>query len=164
MAAAAGTVETTQQAPEVELQSRIDALQSGLKDYMTNQKDVLKEMVATLTQIQKLVTKTVRMKSKGRRRNTTPQQYRLATKDAKTLSKLGLSGDVFSRSQVMKAVSAYIREHNLQNPDKKSVWVADAGISKVLDVKKGSENSYLQINKLITPFFKDAEKVATESS
>jgi len=52
----------------------------------------------------------------------------------------------------------------LQNPDKKTVWVADTTISKVLDVSKGSENTYLSINQLITPIVKASTKVATESS
>lgn len=157
---ATNTIETT---PESEIQGRIETLRTNLKDYIDTQKVVMKEMVTTLGQIEKLFAKTVRQKSK-RRRQTTPQRYSLDSKVAKSLSKLGLSGNVFTRSEVMKGVSAYIREHNLQNKENKSVWFADATISKVLSVAKGSENSYLQINKLITPLFKTATKVAPEEA
>lgn len=158
------TEQQVQQTPSDEIQERIESLQTNLKDYMVKQKDVMKDMVSTLTQVQKLITKTLKQKSKGRRRNTTVHRYKLDAKSAKSLSKIGLSGDTFSRSEVMKAVSAYIKQHNLQNPDKKTVWEPDSTLTKVFGVKKGEECSYLQINKFIAPFFKDAEKVEPEAA
>lgn len=147
--------------PEQEIQARIESLQTNLKAYMDSQKTVMKEMVSAIGNIQKLFAKSVRSnKGKSRRRVSNPQRYELDSKTAKGINKLGLEGNTFSRSDLMKGISAYIREHKLQNADKKTVWLADATIAKVLNVAKGSENSYLQINQLITPLLKDATKVA----
>lgn len=120
-------------------------------------------MVSTLGQIEKLFNKASKTK-KSRRRKSAPQKFQLESKTAKTLSKLGLEGDTFTRAELMQGISAYIRNKNLQNPDKKTVWLADSTISKVLGVSKGSENTYLSINQLITPIVKASTKVATESS
>ena len=120
----------------------------------------MKDMVSTLTQLQKLVTKSARQKNKGRSRNTTVHRFKLQDDHAKSLSSLGLSGDTFTRSEVMKAVSAYIKSKSLQNDNKKTVWKADKTLIKLFGLKKSEEYSYLHINKFIVPFFKEAEKVA----
>lgn len=165
MASTAQTTEVASVTPEQEIQSRIESLQTNLKSYMDSQKTVMKEMVTTIGQIQKLFAKTVRSHNKkSRRRVSNPQMYKLDTKVYKGLQKLGISGETFSRADLMKGISGYIREHNLQNPKKKTVWIADASISKVLGVSKGSENSYLQINQLITPLLATATKITQTSS
>lgn len=157
-------VATTEPATsEQEIKSRIETLQSNLKNFMDSQKTVLKEMVSTLGQIEKLFNKASKTK-KSRRRKSAPQKFQLESKTVKSLSKLGLEGDTFTRAELMQGISGYIRNMKLQNPDKKTVWVADTTISKVLDVSKGSENTYLSINQLITPIVKASTKVATESS
>lgn len=148
-----------QQAPEDEIQERIQLLQSELKDYIVKQKDVMRNMLQTLSGLQKSVAKAARMSNKSRRRKSPVHRFKLNSKSVKTLSSLGLSGDTFSRSEVMKAVSAYVKSKSLQNPNKKTVWSPDKTLQKMFSLKKGDEYSYLQINKFIAPFFKDAEKV-----
>jgi chromatin remodeling complex protein RSC6 len=164
-AAATAATETT---PEQEIQARIESLQSNLKGYMDSQKTVLKDMVSTLGQIQKLFAKTVRSKGKSRRRVSPPQYFKLEAKTAKSFAKLGLKGDTFTRSELMKSVSAYVRAHNLQKEinGKKTGWSADATLAKVLGISKGSVNTYLQINEFVTPIIKASTKVSapTESA
>jgi hypothetical protein len=152
------------QTPEQEIQSRIESLQSNLKSYMDSQKTVMKDMVSTLGQIQKLFNKAAKSKNKTRRRVSNPQQFVLDSKVAKKLAKLGLKEAQYSRSALMKGISAYIREKSLQNPDKKTVWVADSTIASALGISKGDEKSYLSINQLITPLLENATKVAASES
>lgn len=150
--------------PEQEIQERIDSLQTNLTTYMNSQKTVMKDMVSTLSQIQKLFTKTAKSKTKTRRRVSNPQQFVLDSKVAKKLTKLGLKETQYSRSALMKGISSYIRKKSLQNPEKKTVWVADATIASALGLTKGDEKSYLSINQLISPLLENATKVSAQES
>jgi DNA gyrase/topoisomerase IV subunit B len=98
--ATAATTDAVSVTPEQEIKSRIETLQSNLKNYMDSQKTVLKEMVSTLGQIEKLFNKASKTK-KTRRRKSAPQRFQLEAKTAKSLSKLGLEGDTFTRAELM---------------------------------------------------------------
>lgn len=153
-----------EQTPAQELRARIEALQQSIKAFADTQRAVLKEMVGALGDLNKQLTKL--SKAKKPRKKSPPQQFKLEAKAAKSLHKLGLKGDTFTRAELMKGVSTYIRENKLQKEDDKKLWVADATLSKVFDVSKGDEKTYLSLTQLVTPLIRAATKVAapTESA
>ncbi|KAJ3697091.1 hypothetical protein LUZ61_000796 [Rhynchospora tenuis] len=56
-----------------------------------------------------------------------------------------------ARTDVIKAVWAYIKENNLQDPEKKRIIVCDEKLKKVLGGKDRVD--FLEVSKLLNPHF-----------
>ncbi|XVF45017.1 hypothetical protein PTKIN_Ptkin02bG0171900 [Pterospermum kingtungense] len=56
-----------------------------------------------------------------------------------------------SRTQALKLIWAYIKEHNLQDPENKKIIVCDEKLKKILGGK--DRVGFLEISGLITPHF-----------
>ena len=159
-AAASTTVtNTVEQTQDVEIITRIDEMRTALKARMVAEREQLKEMVSILDSMEKKVKALSR--KKRTRRTSPPQQYKFEGKVVKHFAKLGLKGDVFTRKEVMKAVSNYISSNDLKDKKERNLWTADATLAKILSVTKGSQHTHLKVNQLITPFFRGATKVSS---
>ena len=64
-------------------------------------------------------------------------------------------GELKSRTDVTRFLCSYIKEHNLQNPENKSVIVPDKKLQKLLDPKKSLKEplKYTLMMRLIQPHF-----------
>jgi chromatin remodeling complex protein RSC6 len=70
-------------------------------------------------------------------------------------------GTEMARTEVTREINAYIREHNLQNPENRRFIVPDAKLRKLLKLKKEDELSYFNLQKFMSPHFTKVEAPAT---
>jgi chromatin remodeling complex protein RSC6 len=63
------------------------------------------------------------------------------------------AGTEMSRTDVTKALHAYIQEHKLKNKDNGRIIEADAPLSKLLKLKKDEQLTYFNLQKYMTPHF-----------
>lgn len=62
-------------------------------------------------------------------------------------------GTEMARTEVTKALHAYIQQHQLKNKDNGRIIEADSALSKLLKLKKGEELTYFNLQKFMTPHF-----------
>jgi len=67
-----------------------------------------------------------------------------------------LGADEMTRTDVVKQLHHYIKEHNLQNPQNKREILFDTKLQEVFKTKK---TDYFKINKLISQHAKPADEV-----
>ena len=63
------------------------------------------------------------------------------------------AGTEMARTEVTKALHAYIQEHKLKNKDNGRIIEADAPLSKLLKLKKDEQLTYFNLQKYMTPHF-----------
>ena len=63
------------------------------------------------------------------------------------------TGTEMARTEVTKALHAYIQEHKLKNKDNGRIIEADAPLSKLLNLKKDEQLTYFNLQKFMTPHF-----------
>lgn len=67
---------------------------------------------------------------------------------------LGLpEGELISRSEVTKAITAYVNEHKLKHPENGRQIVLDDKLKDLLQVPEGTVVTYLNIQKYISPYY-----------
>ena len=62
-------------------------------------------------------------------------------------------GTELARTEVTKALHAYIQSHQLKNKDNGRIIEADSALSKLLKLQKGEELTYFNLQKYMTPHF-----------
>jgi chromatin remodeling complex protein RSC6 len=63
------------------------------------------------------------------------------------------AGTEMARTEVTKALHAYIQSHQLKNKDNGRIIEADGALSKLLKLQKGEELTYFNLQKYMTPHF-----------
>lgn len=66
------------------------------------------------------------------------------------------SGTMMARTEVTKAINAYVREHDLKDKNNGRVIQADSALKNLLRLKKGDELTYFNLQRYMTPHFTKA--------
>lgn len=69
-------------------------------------------------------------------------------------------GSEMARTDVTREINAYIKEHNLQNPENRRFINPDAKLRKLLKLGKTDELSYFNLQKYMSPHFTKVEATA----
>ena len=73
---------------------------------------------------------------------------------------LGLSkGELISRTDVTKRIHTYCKEQNLQNPDDKRKITPDSSLKKLLNLQKGDELTFFNLQKYMKVHFPNKDGV-----
>lgn len=143
-----------------QLRTRFNELRTSFTEYNSN-----------LTAFDKLATRTVKALQKGRRRRATNGEYTpsgfnkpspISTELAAFLNK---PSDIqMSRTEVTRALSAYIKQHNLQNPENRKFIVPDAPLASLLRVSRDDSLSYFNLQKHLKHLFISREQTQQQSA
>lgn len=71
------------------------------------------------------------------------------------------TGTEMARTEVTKEINAYIRANKLQDPKNGRIIKADAKLQTLLNLKKGDELTYFNLQKYMSPHFAKATKTAS---
>jgi upstream activation factor subunit UAF30 len=75
------------------------------------------------------------------------------------------TGTEMARTEVTKEINAYIRANKLQDPDNGRIIMADSKLQTLLNLKKGDELTYFNLQKYMSPHFaKAGAKIASVSA
>jgi chromatin remodeling complex protein RSC6 len=66
-----------------------------------------------------------------------------------------------ARTEVTKEINAYIRANKLQDPKNGRIIQADAKLQTLLNLKKGDELTYFNLQKYMSPHFAKAVKTVS---
>lgn len=66
------------------------------------------------------------------------------------------TGTEMARTEVTKEINAYIRANKLQDPDNGRIIMADSKLQTLLNLKKGDELTYFNLQKYMSPHFAKA--------
>lgn len=131
------------------LTSKIQSVLSQLKGTQTDLKQLNKEVTKELNQRRK----------KGKKRvvdpNKEPSGFAKKTKVTNVLLKfLGHQEDtLMSRTEVTKGISAYIKQHDLQNPKNRREIVPNAALRKLLAVPTSETLTFFNLQKYLKVHF-----------
>ena len=143
-----------------EFGSKLQTLSSGLSslrsDFRTLERNVAREMRAA----QKV------SKRKRKSGNRAPSGFVKPTLISKELAEfLGKpAGTEWARTEVTREINAYIRQHNLQDKENGRKINPDTKLKALLQLKKGEELTYFNLQKYMSPHFAKATPVAAASS
>ena len=77
---------------------------------------------------------------------------------------LGVSNDTqLARTEVTKKVTSYVKEHGLQNPQKKTEIVPDAKLGGLLNVPNGEKLTYFNLQKYMKVHFNKVASAVTSA-
>ena len=73
-------------------------------------------------------------------------------------------GTMISRTDATRKIAAYIKEHNLQNPENRREILWDAKLGMLFQLQSGDNLNYFNLQRYIKPhFIKEIEKISTDS-
>ena len=142
-----------------EFGSKLQTLSSGLSslrsDFRTLERNVAREMRAA----QKV------SKRKRKSGNRAPSGFVKPTLISKELAEfLGKpAGTESARTEVTREINAYIRQHSLQDKENGRKINPDSKLKALLQLKKGEELTYFNLQKYMSPHFAKATPVAASS-
>jgi upstream activation factor subunit UAF30 len=68
---------------------------------------------------------------------------------------------MLSRTDATRKIAAYIKEHNLQNPDNRREILSDATLTSLFSLTKEDKLNYFNLQRYIKPhFIKEVKTVA----
>ena len=135
-----------------EFGSKLQTLSSGLSslrsDFRTLERNVAREMRAA----QKV------SKRKRKSGNRAPSGFVKPTLISKELAELlgKPAGTEWARTEVTREINAYIRQHNLQDKENGRKINPDTKLRSLLQLKKGEELTYFNLQKYMSPHFAKA--------
>lgn len=166
-AVAAAAPATTEEAAAAPAENQVETLfakviadfndiQSNLKTFQSNLRVLQKEVLREQKETKKLLEK-----SQKKKRTVDPSKPRTHSGIAKPSAIsdelcdfLGQPhGTQMSRIDVIRSVNKYIREHKLQNPEKKQTILPDAKLQKLLSPPEGAEIKYFNIQSFLNKHF-----------
>ena len=156
------TVETV--ATEVSLLDQIESDFASLNERLGQFKAMYASITTDLRKLQKNMAKHVRENSRRRKRkaqSADPAKKRAPSGFAKPAlistelcNFLGQPvGTEMARTEVTKHLTSYIKEHNLQDSENKRKIVPDAKLKKLLNLSKGDEVTYFNLQKYMKVHF-----------
>lgn len=134
--------------PLTDLAAKIALLASAAKDAQ----NALKVLTKEYERMKKLVDKTERKRANAR---TQPSGFAKPTKISDEMCDfLGVAhGTEMSRTEVTRAINAYVKQHNLNNPGNKRIIIPDAKLKKILGVTGNEEVSFFVLQRYIKNHF-----------
>jgi upstream activation factor subunit UAF30 len=152
-------VEETPVAPEVALANEFTGVLAAIQE-VTSKISALRTRCRALEKkaVRELKAANKRSKKKRSTGTRTPSGFVKPTKISEELAAfLGKSkGTEMARTEVTKEINAYIRANKLQNPTNGRIILADAKLSKLLNLKKEDELTYFNLQKYMSPHFAKA--------
>lgn len=152
-------VEETPVAPEVALANEFTGVLAAIQE-VTSKVSALRTRLRALEKkaVRELKAANKRSKKKRSTGTRTPSGFVKPTKISEELAAfLGKSkGTEMARTEVTKEINAYIRANKLQNPTNGRIILADAKLSKLLNLKKEDELTYFNLQKYMSPHFAKA--------
>ena len=152
-------------APESAISTEFTAILASIQT-VVQQINTLKTALRTLEKKAVREIKAANKASKKKQRskgNRAPSGFVKPTQISNELAAfLGkASGTEMARTEVTKEINAYIRANKLQDPKNGRIIKADAKLQSLLNLKKGDELTYFNLQKYMSPHFAKATKTAS---
>ena len=144
------TIETSMSELLSSFSESIQALTSSLNQLKSDFKTLEKQVLKEARSMDKVNAK--RNKNKGSR---APSGFVKPASISKELAKfLGVSEDTkMARTDVTKQITAYVKEHKLQDSSNGRKIIPDAKLKSLLNVKSTDEVTYFNLQKYMKPHF-----------
>ena len=144
-------------APEVAPEDNYDHEFATVLEQLTAAQTMLKSLTTTVRQLEKRVArdrKVMQKKMKGRAKrvvdpNKPPSGFAKPgpiSDELRAFLKLG-PDELIARTEVTKKITEYCKAHNLQKAEDKRTINVDAGLKKLLRLKKGDELTFFNLQK-----------------
>ena len=160
--------------PEITLESRFESILTRLAEFKTFQQTLHNDVKV----LRREVTRQMREANKRRkRRPATADDATRAPRAPSGFAKPTLisdelctflgkpSGTEMARTEVTKSITAYIKEHSLQNAENKRRIMPDSALKSLLNVDDTTELTYFNLQKYMKVHFpKSAAALATASA
>ena len=149
----------------VEESSELGVVETTFKeiyDSLAQHKQQASDLTTKVRSLEKLAKKLEKeSQKKSKPKNKAPREPSGITKPALLSKELCTflqkpAGTEMARTEVTKHLSAYIKENKLQEPDDKRKIKPDAKLSKLLNLKKGDEVTYFNLQTYMKPLFTSA--------
>jgi upstream activation factor subunit UAF30 len=143
-----------------EFGTKLQTLSSGLSSLRSDFRSLERHVARELRAAQKV------SKRKRKSGNRAPSGFVKPTLISKELADfLGKPvGTEWARTEVTREINAYIRQHSLQDKENGRKINPDAKLRSLLQLKKGDELTYFNLQKYMSPHFAKATPVAAASS
>ena len=147
---------------EFDYTGEFTTLREGLRDALTLVKTLTTQLGALEKRVardRKMVQK--RLSKKPRRVSTGLNGFSKpgpVSDDLRAFLKLGKE-DLIARTEVTKRITAYCQEHKLQKKDDKRIIVPDKHLNKLLNVPKGENLTYFNLQKYMKVHFPNKDGV-----
>tara|TARA_Y100000768_G_C23915629_1_gene652238 strand:+ start:406 stop:795 length:390 start_codon:yes stop_codon:yes gene_type:complete len=119
----------------------LDVNIENIEEKLYNIKSIVTELTSEVKILQKKISKRVKRKKKETLRKIKPELAQFMNLDEKIC---------VSRENIIRFISKYVKTQNLQNKNNKSSFVVDDKLSILLKLDKGTNITFLAINKLIS--------------
>ena len=113
----------------------------NIEEKLYNIKSIVTELTSEVKILQKKISKRVKKKEKETLRKIKPELAQFMNLDEKIC---------VSRENIIRFISKYVKTQNLQNKNNKSIFVVDDKLSILLKLDKGTNITFLAINKHIS--------------
>lgn len=124
----------------------IDAIYTGLYDELS----IAGKQVRTLQDGLKTLNREFRnLARQNRARRKRPQPPLSLSKDLETFLSVQ-HGTKLTKAEVMKSISSYIKEKNLQVSENKRQFVPNKQLAKIFNIKKPTPLTFVEINKHVS--------------
>ncbi len=146
------TKSTTTSVDSTSTQTEVQQLYDLISSELSASAAAYKTLGVTFKKLKKEMEKEQKKLAKQRPKRVVkqkPQQVTKAMRTFMTKQAGGADSDAYTRQVMMKAVSAYIKAKNLQNPENKKQWKKDATLTKLFGLQK-DWYTFMQINGLLT--------------
>ena len=129
----------------------------SLTDTITDMSKITRGLQDELKSLHKMV-KQCDKSSKTRPKR--PQTKMSISKDLEKFLSLD-KGTLLTKAEVMKSVSKYIKEKNLQIQEDKRKFLPNKELSKIFGIKKPQNMTFVEINKHVSPHLTQPHKNLT---
>lgn len=171
--------ETTEQTPEdvlATLQQETDATFKEVLGTVKDYSDEIKKVMTMVRNLQRQVTRERRetgklvkklsksQKKKRRAGNKSPGGFTKPVPLSSPLCEfLGVdAGTELARTDVTKRINAYVKEHELQNPENKKIILPDAKLRSLLYLSDDDELTYFNLQGFMKPHYLKRDKETGE--
>ena len=125
-----------------DIDNQFKEIYSSLNTFMKQSK-VISDQLRTLQRNCKQADRAARI------RNKRPQEPMNVSKELAKFLKIG-SGEQLTKASVMKMVSTYIKDKNLQVADDKRKFVPNKELVKIFGISKAQNMTFVEINKHVS--------------
>ena len=125
-----------------DIDNQFKEIYSSLNTFMKQSK-VITDQLRTLQRNCKQADRAARI------RNKRPQEPMNVSKELAKFLKIG-SGEQLTKASVMKMVSTYIKDKNLQVADDKRKFVPNKELVKIFGISKAQNMTFVEINKHVS--------------
>ena len=124
-------------------------IDNQFKEIYSNLNTFMKQSKAIGDQLRSLQRNCKQADRAARIRNKRPQEPMNVSKELAKFLKIG-SGEQLTKASVMKMVSTYIKDKNLQIADDKRKFVPNKELVKIFGISKAQNMTFVEINKHVS--------------